>query len=371
MKTLAVARKSCIEILREPQLLALSILGPLIFLAATIASYSRPFLATHPIMVINSAPGGAMLIDEIKAARYPDGRAAFEITEIADAVLAEPALKDNSATVLVKIDPGDPTLSVTLRGDALNNRYYEATALLDNIIQRYANRLAGESEAVHIVERPLQAGGVAQAGPQKEYDLYVPGMIVFAILLLIPQTAMPLGREVRAGTLRRLRLSQLSASQLLAGVGAAQLLVAVVQVAVVLVSAVAMGFHNEGSVWLAIVIGVAISFSAIGQGLVVACFVANDSQAINYGSVVTMIQVFISGAFFPMPASTLLTIAGHEMTLFDLLPATHGMLLLQQTLCYGMGWNAIAFRLAVMMGLSLAYFAAGAVVFNHLQMKRP
>jgi ABC-2 type transport system permease protein len=138
----------------------------------------------------------------------------------------------------------------------------------------------------------------------------------------------------------------------------------------VFVCAVLLGFHSQGPLALAVVVGLAVSFSAIGQGLIVACFVANDSQAVNYGSVFSMLQVFISGSFFPMPAPTWLTIAGHEMSLFDLCPATHGMLLLQQVMCYGAGWGEIGFRLVAMLALSLLYFAAGVFVFQRLQMRQ-
>ncbi len=376
MKALAVARKNVVELLREPQLLALTILAPLLFLVATIVSYPRLLPATYPILVVNTAPGGQALIDEIETMRYPDGRAAFSVTELADPALGEPALEDKSAAVLLKIAPGPsasdaPALSVTMRGDALYGRYYEATSLLDTLIRQHLDRLAGQPETLHLIEQPLYASrDPAQISSQHEYDLYVPGMIMFAVLLLIPQTAMLLGRELRAGTLRRLRLSLLSARDLLLGVSAAQMLVAVVQIVAVFVCAALLGFHSQGPLALAVVVGLAVSFSAIGQGLIVACFIANDSQAVNYGSVFSMLQVFISGSFFPMPAPTLLTISGHELTLFDLCPATHGMLLLQQVMCYGAGWGEIGFRLVAMLALSLLYFAAGVFVFQRLQMRQ-
>jgi ABC-2 type transport system permease protein len=380
MKALAVARKNVIELLREPQLLALTILAPLLFLVATIVSYPRLLPPTYPILVVSTAPGGRALIDELEAWHYPDGRPAFSVTELADPALGEPALEDKTAAVLLKITPGGsgigssasgtPALSVTLRGDALYGRYYEATSLLETLIRQHLGRLAGQPESLRLVERPLYASrDPARLSPQHEYDLYVPGMIMFAILLLVPQTAMLLGRELRAGTLRRLRLSLLSARDLLVGVSAAQMVVAVVQIVAVFVCAALLGFHSRGPLALAVVVGLAVSFSAIGQGLIVACFIANDSQAVNYGSVVTMLQVMISGSFFPMPAPTVLAIAGHEMSLFDLCPATHGMLLLQQVMCYGASWSEIGFRLVVMLALSLLYFAIGVLVFQRLQMR--
>ncbi len=389
MKALAVARKSLLEWLREPQLLILVIFAPLAFLAATMASYGRPFLDTHTVLVVNQAAQGQALIERIKAQRYADQRPCFEVQELsaaaagprhdnlsanALAAAGEQALQDQSAAVLIKIEPGTEktALVVTLRGDALNGRYYEATTLLNSLIQEYADQLSGFEPAVKIVEEPagLPPDGRAFSGPQHEYDLFVPGMIVFAILLLIPQTAMLLGREVRLGTLKRLRLSPLSAFELHAGIALAQIAVASLQVGVILACAAWMGFHNQGSLLLTMAISLVIAISAIGQGLAVACFSANDSQAVNYGSTVTMLEVFVSGAFFPMPAEALVSIAGHELTLFDLIPATSGMLMLQQVSSYGAGWHEIALRMGLTLGLSFIYLVLGVIVFNRLQMKR-
>jgi hypothetical protein len=62
------------------------------------------------------------------------------------------------------------------------------------------------------------------------------------------------------------------------------------------------------------------ALSAVGGGLIVGCFVQNDSQAVNLGASVTMLQVFVSGSFFPMPASPLFHLFGHEIAWNDIFP---------------------------------------------------
>jgi hypothetical protein len=113
-------------------------------------------------------------------------------------------------------------------------------------------------------------------------------MIIFALLLLIPQTATLVAREIRLKTLRRLRLTPLRSWELLTDIGLAQMVVAVLMVVVVFGAAILLGCNNRGSLWLAILVGLAVSFSSVGLGLLVACFSENDSQAINVGSAVAM-----------------------------------------------------------------------------------
>ncbi|MBI2891960.1 MAG: ABC transporter permease, partial [Deltaproteobacteria bacterium] len=59
---------------------------------------------------------------------------------------------------------------------------------------------------------------------------------------------MILGREVRQGTLRRLRLTRLGSAGLLGGVTLAQMLVATVQTVLIFLGALAVGYHAQGSI---------------------------------------------------------------------------------------------------------------------------
>ncbi len=366
MKAWLVARKSLLEMLREWQLLLLVVLTPLVFVGVLAAGYSVPLLATHPVLVADAAPQAEPLIAAWAAQRYADGRPVFDIAETSDLDAAQAALETQTATALALIAPGDAQRAwqLTLKGDALYMRFYRASIILENVAAYYADRAAGRPELVQVVAQPL--GG---ATPHSDFDVYTPGMMVFALLLIVPQTAMLVARELRWNTLRRLRLTPLRAWQLLGGISLAQMVVAVFQVLLVFAFALLLGFHNQGSLWLAILVGLAISFSAIGQGLIVACFMENDSQAINVGSAVAMVQVWFSGSFYRLPPTTVFTLAGHQIDLFDVFPASHGFLALQQVLSYGDGLGEVAFRLGATLVLSLFYFALGVVVFQRLKMR--
>ncbi|MBN1219724.1 MAG: ABC transporter permease [Anaerolineae bacterium] len=364
MKTLLVARKNLLEIIREPKLLALVVLTPLAFVGILAVGYNVPMLATHPLAVNTITPAGEGLLADLASQHYADGRPVFAVTPTVDPVAAETALKSGDATALLTIAETDDGLNVTVRGDPLSLQFYRASLMLDNTFYRAADQLAGRPQVVKVVEQPL-----FKEGPRSEFDLYAPGMIVFALLLIIPQTAMLVAREIRWHTLRRLRLTPLHAGELLTGIGLAQMAVAVVLVVLVFVAAILMGYHNQGELWLAMVVGLAVSFSALGLGLLVACFIENDSQAINLGSTVAMTQVFLSGSFYQLPPLTLFVLLGHQIDLFDIFPATHGFLALQQVLSYGVGLKEIGFRLAATLILSILYLAAGVIIFQHLQMK--
>jgi len=367
---LIVARKSLLEMLREWQLLLLVMLTPLAFLVIVWLGYSTPLLITHPILVDAAGPDSQALVAALTSQRYPDGRPVFGIRSAADPAEAEAALRDKTATALLVYRPAEQRMEI--RGDALNMRFYQVGTLLEEVLARHAAQLAGEPALVRIVQQPLTAAGSGstRGGPRSEFELYTPGMMIFGLLLIIPQTAMLVGRELRWRTLRRLRLTRLTAAGLLGGISLAQLVIAAFQVLLIFAGARLMGFHNRGSLLLAMIVGLVVSFSAIGLGLLVACFVENDSQAINVGATVAMLMVFLSGAFYQMPPITLFTLAGHQIDLFDIFPATHGMTALQAVLVYGAAPGQIAFRLGATLLLSMAYFVLGVAVFGRLKMRR-
>ncbi len=365
MRAWLIARKSLLEILREPQLLLLELALPFIFVGITAVTYTAPLQVTYGVWVMG-ADANAALVEELKAQRYPDGAPVFEITYTTDRAAAQAALKDRKATALLALETGVAgQLAATIVGDALYPRFHRASTLLDAAVNRYADRVAGRPQVMQV-----EASALVAAGPRTEFDLYAPGMMIFALLMLIPQTAMLVAREMRWKTLRRLRLTRMRAIDLLAGVSLAQLVVAATQVVIVFLTALAMGFHNQGSLAVALLVGLVMSFSAIGQGLIVACFSKNDSEAANVGSTLTMLQVFLSGAFFQLPPITMFTLADHQIDLFDVFPATHGFMALQHVLSYGFGLREIGFRLLATALLSGLYFVAGVFVFHRLQMQR-
>jgi ABC-2 type transport system permease protein len=363
MKIFLVAWKSFLELWREPFVLILSALLPLVFLLVYIAAYSMPELKTLRVAAVDRHPQGPALIGQLEAVRYPDGRPVFSFLPLADSSAADALLRDKKADALLWIDPGGvaDTYAVTLRGDALSTAFIQAGTLLDSETAAVNDRMAGRTPAVSVREQPLQTMSVSA---RPGYLIYLPGLIVFAVLTLVPSTAILLGREMRTRTLERLRLSGLSTLEYLGGVGLSQLTVGIVQALLVVIVITITGVSPLGA-WPVLAAGIlCVAASSVAAGLMLGAFIRNDSQAVNLGYTVTMVQVFLCGAFFPVPTPALFTIAGHEIGWFDGLPATHGLMAMQQALLYGSGWNQVGFRLAAAAFLTVIWFIVGLLLFR-------
>ncbi len=364
MKVLLVARKTLREILREPPLAVMLVAAPTIFLVVLAVGYGSPRLATHPVLVHDPDGAAGSLLAALAELSHPDERPVFDLVPVDDPERADDILASREADALIRVMGGDDGPRFALRGDARNLRYVAATKQLKRAILAHDDQEARRPRVTRSSFRPL-----VSRGPLTLFDVYAPGMLVFAILLIIPQTAYHVSRELRRRTLRRLRLSQMRAYHLLGGVSLAQLAVAAIQVPVVFGIARLLGFQALGSLPLGMAVGLVLCVGSIGLGLCVSGLAQNDGQAASLGAAVMIVQVIVCGAFFPLPPMTMFHLGSHPIGPFDLFPATHGMLALQQVLSYGDGLQQVAFRVTATLVLSLVYLAAGIALFGWARMR--
>jgi ABC-2 type transport system permease protein len=188
-------------------------------------------------------------------------------------------------------------------------------------------------------------------------------------VLLIYQTAMTVTREIEAGTVRRLRLTPMTAFDLMGGITLSQVIIGVIGIILTFFTAVALGFHSEGPLWIAVLIGILISFSMVGVGLLVACFSRTVARAFMVANFPLFLMFFFTGAFMPMSTLPLLTIGGRTIGLFDTLPPTHATVALNKVLSLGAGVGDITYELAAMAVLAVLYFAAGVWLFRRMHLQ--
>jgi ABC-2 type transport system permease protein len=199
------------------------------------------------------------------------------------------------------------------------------------------------------------------------FDHVAPGIMVFAILLLISYTATSLGREMEQGTLHRFRLARAPWLGIMAGVSVAQLLLASVAFALMLLGAAAMGFHSAGSYLDAYLVVLVTAVSAIGVGMLLAALVKGREEAANLSLLAALPLGFLSGAFFDVPGVAL----PNGGDLYDLLPTTHAVIALRAILNDGVELDALGPRFAALGALSGLYFLVGAGLFWLRRLRRP
>jgi ABC-2 type transport system permease protein len=319
---------------------------------------------------------GEEVIESINAVEYADGTPLLKVIVAEDQAEAEPLLKDRVATAFLLLPEnfsetvqalknGDRsvTTQITFGGDLSNTYYMIGANLAISAADSYVQQATGQKPLINYAE---EAMGVSAA--RTEFETYVPGTLIFAIILMIFLASMTVAREIETGTLRRLQLTPLTSFELLGGITATLVLVSLVALLLAFGLAVALGFHSQGPLWMAILVGTITSLSVIGVGMIVACFSHTVSQAFVVANFPLGLMMFFSGSIFPLPKTALFTIAGHGVGIYDLLPPTHAVVALNKVLTLGAKPGEIIFELAALTGLSILYFAIGVLLFKRFHL---
>jgi ABC-2 type transport system permease protein len=319
---------------------------------------------------------GEDVMTALQAVTYADGKPLLRVISVSDRAEAEALLKDRTASAFLEIPEGfsgsilamksgdrSVNTQITFGGDLSNTYYMVGANLALGSLDAYVQQISGQAPLVEYIEAPL-----GSSGTRSEFETYIPGTLIFSTILIIFLASMLVAREIENGTLRRLQMTPMSAFDLLAGISAALVVVGSLSMALSLVVAVSLGFHSQGPLWVALLIGAVTCLSVIGLGMVVASFTRSVSQAFVVANFPLAMMMFFCGVIFPMPQVKLFTLAGHVVSLYDILPPSHAVVALNKILTLGAGLGDVAYELISLCVLSGVYLIAGACLFTRFHL---
>jgi ABC-2 type transport system permease protein len=387
MRLLIIFRKTIREISRDLWMLVLTVaFAPFFVLLYWI--WFQGGSTSYTVAVINqdtgiTLPGGSRLqagqdvIQAIKDMTYAGGKPLLKVVLASTQVEAESILRERGAAAFILLPPDFSQSILTLKNNATNNGirvtfggdltnpyYMVAANLALSTVEGYVQKESSRSPLVNYVEEPL---GASLA--RTEFEIYVPGTLIFASILLIFLAAMTVAREIETGSLRRLQLTPMNAFDLLGGMSLALVFVGITSTLLSFGVAILLGFQSQGPIWVAILVGAITSLSIIGLGMVVACFSRTVSHSFVVANFPLGLMMFFSGVIYPLPRITLFTIAGHAVGPYDILPPTHAVAALNKVLTLGSGLDEVAFELIALTILSIIYFLVGAWLFQRIHLR--
>ncbi|MFX1459103.1 MAG: ABC transporter permease [Promethearchaeota archaeon] len=113
------------------------------------------------------------------------------------------------------------------------------------------------------------------------YNLFAPGVIILAPIVLISQLAGHFADEKESGTLQRLITTPVSRQTILLSGLFSQLIVAAIQIVIMLLLTLLFGayFHPNANIFLLFFIPFLVAFTSLGFGLLLASFVKTAGSA--------------------------------------------------------------------------------------------
>jgi ABC-2 type transport system permease protein len=381
MRTLAIARKTIIEQIRDPITLALLVIFPMLLILLYSSIYGNSnsgFSGYIHIMVCNEdhqGTSGTSLLQTLRDAKL-DNKPIFTLTEIPNQSDAQILLQEHRISLLVVI-PSDfserlihsqgteaNVAQVNLIGDKTSNDYIFARGFIDQITSQLVVEATGISPPVNYNYTFLPGTGTAS-----DFDLAVGGLITFGLILLVVATAQILVHEQQGGGIRRLFLSGVKSSELLPGIMLAIGLFALILIPLLFGFSMLLGFHSKGNLLLAMAIGLLLSIAIVGLGLIVASFIKSDGEAANIGGAVGVIMVMLSGGLFPIPDATLFTIVGHNFQPYEIFPTWHANVAFTKIMVRGVGIGDLLYEFSALTLLSIVFLCIGIFCYQRFRLR--
>ena len=338
MKALAIAQKSLRQQARDRLGLALTVLiAPLFVLLYWVLIDDGQQTSTVCLEVEpETAAAVAEFVPRLSVRSCPHPDAAI--------VVRTPGLADVAV-------PSAP-LIVTVEGDASRPDFALTSLLVHQAIDAYVQRSRGIEPAT-----VLEVHAVGQSAERTPFELYVPNLLVFAMIMLVFSSAMVTAREVERGTLERLRLTRMRPGEWLAGTALAQTLLGAGSVALTFAVAAMLGFDARLAT-LPIAGGIALltGVACIGIGTIVASLARSVAQAFAIASFFMFLLLLFSGVVFPIP----------ELLVLEVLPTVHGARALHEVLVLDAGAADVQRDAGALAVLSVSFFLLGGWRFGRL-----
>ncbi len=388
MRLIGLLRKTLVENLRDWKILIMTLTFAPFFTVLMYFYFESADQAPYRVIVVNHDEGttaadghpinaGQDLISELTNATHADGTQVLRMLPAGETVTARERVVDGSADLMIEIPrefsqtlqehrqrAATRSVSVSTYGDPTNPQYLAAAAWCDAIVYLFAST---QADLPNPVEFDVQT--IANDRTLSGFDLYVPGLLALALIMLMFTAAASLIKEKDKGTLVRLRMSNMTTFEWLTAVTLVQVVLGLLAVALTLETAIALGYEPSGSLIAMTLVTVLSCVAIVAVSVVVAAWLRTIFDLMTIGSFPFFILMFFSGGMFPLPHVRVLEIAGRSLDANDVLPTTHSIAAFDKVLNQGARLGELTFEMGAIAILSVGFFAVGTWLFvkRHLQ----
>ncbi len=388
MRLIGLLRKTLVENLRDWKILIMTLTFAPFFTVLMYFYFESADRAPYRVVVVNHDEGttaadghpintGQDLISELTNARHADGTQVLRMLPAGETVAARERVASGSADLMIEIPrefsqtlqehrqrEATRSVSVSTYGDPTNPQYLAAAAWCDAIVYLFAST---QADLPNPVEFDVQT--IASDRTLSDFDLYVPGLLALALIMLMFTAAASLIKEKDKGTLVRLRMSNMTTFEWLTAVTLIQVVLGLLAVALTLETAIALGYEPSGSLIAMTLVTVLSCIAIVAVSVVVAAWLRTIFDLMTIGSFPFFILMFFSGGMFPLPHVRVLEIAGRSLDANDVLPTTHSIAAFDKILNQGARLGELTFEMGAIAILSAGFFAVGAWLFVKRHMR--
>jgi ABC-2 type transport system permease protein len=326
-RVLALTKKEMKKTVREPAVLFMIFLFPIVFVFAFGASFGgvgggQP---VYQVGVINMDQGASVNASQILLTALSDTQI-LNVQTYVDNQSAQNALSQGNIQAVVVI-PSDFSQSFASYQAAPNdpNAWTNATVALyldkgslvatqavPPIIQQVLTAIAGQSQQAPSNPFSLETASLVEVEAPSALDFIAPGMFTFASIFLIMMVAQSFATDRENGMMKRIRITPTTPTEFMTSQVLSYMAIALVQAALVFVMVYLMGFKpNVGipAYAFAFVLVLVFSLSNVGFGLITATIAKSPGAATGISFLFVLPQLFL-GTFVGASLSSAAQVAG-------------------------------------------------------------
>lgn len=362
MKALLIAQKNLKEIFRNLKGNAILFLLPIAFIAifGLVYGKSTDEITFDVAYVKDSNQVYQKFIEELDKVKNKDNDV-FKLKEFDAFDTAKVGVEDRKQIGIIQWKEDSQT--ITFYGDTANSLFNAAGGVISNFATDFFHL---PSEKVTLVNLNLM--NKKDISP---FQQLVPGLIVYAILLLIIQTAQTLTQVKEKKQIFRYFTSKTTSIDIILGYLLSMSVVALIQTLLLFLSAYVFGFRSEGNILFGFVVALIVSFFSVGVGLLIGAFVEKEEAAGGLGSLISLILGFFSGSFILGMENVISfgQIGDRTIRFVDFIPTFYATQAMKDVLLYGKGYSAVSSNLIVLATSTLIVLGLGIIVFSRRQLR--
>lgn len=202
------------------------------------------------------------------------------------------------------------------------------------------------------------------------FELQVAGLVIYGILIMIPQVAGQLAKLKEGRYVTRYALSRVSSFQILSGFTLSGLFVGTIQTLLLFLVSSWFGLKLDLQALQAYVFVIPVILFSIGIGLLLGAYASRSEAAQNTGTVLSIILGFLSGSFIVGIDRIGITIADRFVAITDFIPTFYATKGMSNLLVYQKSIDSVLTELLVVFLSAVLVFAAGVAIFNRKQLSR-
>ena len=309
----AVTKKELKKTVREPAVLFMIFLFPIIFVVAFGASFGGfggGGTTTYQVGVVNldhpssSQQYSQTFIDSLSATKivsvsiYGDNQTAqSDLTQgKLQAVIVVPDTFSDSIAAYTAA-PNNPSQWVNTTVPLyLDKGSLVATQAVPPIIQQVLTTLTTQTPTAPQTPIQLQTASLVEVKQTSALDYIAPGMFTFGSIFLIMMVAQSFTQDRENGMMKRIRISPITSSEFMASQVLSYLVIALIQAVLLFALTYALGFRPAVGIsayTVAFVLVLIFAVSNVGFGLITATLAKTSSAATGLSFLFVLPQLFL------------------------------------------------------------------------------